>query len=493
MKQIEDKLRTAAEHAAPPFSEELRERARYTQRNRRRRNRQTAIRVLAAVAACLVLAVGIMGITTRTEERRVVAMVELDVNPSLRLSLNRSERVIEVVANNADAERVLGGMDLKGVQLDVAVNALIGSLLRNGYINELANSILVSVEGSDSAALQQRLTAEIDALLTGFGIDGAILTQTLSADAKSNTLAEQYGISAGKAALIEQLLAIDPTRNAEELAGLTINALNLLLETPIVESVEISRTGTASEGGYVGADAAKAKALEHAGVAEANAQKLKVEMDVEKGRMVYEIEFDADGYEYDYEIDATTGELVKNQKKVDDDKPKTEPTAPAEEIGIGREKALSIAIEHAGVKASDASFSSVKADRDDGRNVYEIEFFVANVEYDYEIDATTGEVLKSESDKPKEEKQSSASGSSSSNSSSSNSDGERIGTSKAKSIAFNHAGVSSSEARGVEAELDRDDGVYVYEVEFKANGYEYDYKIDALTGEVLGRSRERDD
>ena len=58
-------------------------------------------------------------------------------------------------------------MDLKGVDLDVAVNAIIGSMLKNGYIDELRNSVLVSVENDDAAkgaALQERLTAEIEQL-----------------------------------------------------------------------------------------------------------------------------------------------------------------------------------------------------------------------------------------------------------------------------------------------------------------------------------------
>ena len=45
----------------------------------------------------------------------------------------------------------------------------------------------------------------------------------------------------------------------------------------------------------------------------------------------------------------------------------------------------------------------------------------------------------------------------------------------------------------MKAERDRDNGVTVYEVEFKAGGYEYEYEINASTGEILGHSREYDD
>ena len=70
---------------------------------------------------------------------------------------------------------------------------------------------------------------------------------------------------------------------------------------------------------------------------------------------------------------------------------------------------------------------------------------------------------------------------------------EYIGASAAKSKAFSHAGVSASAAYDVECELDRDDGRAVYEVEFKADGYEYSYEINATTGAIISQERDRDD
>ena len=56
-----------------------------------------------------------------------------------------------------------------------------------------------------------------------------------------------------------------------------------------------------------------------------------------------------------------------------------------------------------------------------------------------------------------------------------------------------HAGLAAGDVYGLKTERDRDNGVTVYEVEFKAGGYEYDYEINASTGEILGHSREYDD
>ena len=62
--------------------------------------------------------------------------IAIDVNPSIVLELNDEDKVIEVILNNEDASIILGEMDLINVDYNVAVNALIGSMVANGYINE---------------------------------------------------------------------------------------------------------------------------------------------------------------------------------------------------------------------------------------------------------------------------------------------------------------------------------------------------------------------
>ena len=64
--------------------------------------------------------------------------MSLDVNPSIELTLNRSEKVLACTPVNEEAQAILadmdGGGDLKGAKLDVAVNAIVGSLVRKGYL-----------------------------------------------------------------------------------------------------------------------------------------------------------------------------------------------------------------------------------------------------------------------------------------------------------------------------------------------------------------------
>ena len=62
---------------------------------------------------------------------------------------------------------------------------------------------------------------------------------------------------------------------------------------------------------------AKRIALTAAGVAEADAKNVKVELDSEGALMLYEVEFDAGFYEYEYKIEARTGAIVGQKKKFD--------------------------------------------------------------------------------------------------------------------------------------------------------------------------------
>ena len=142
---------------------------------------------------------------------------------------------------------------------------------------------------------------------------------------------------------------------------------------------------------------------------------------------------------------------------------------------ISREKAEAAALKDAGVKRADVTFEKSKLDRDGDRAVYDIEFYSAEKEYDYEIDALTGEILKREQE-PRQT--SGASGQS------------LIGVEKAKKLAAEHAGLTVSQVKFTECELDRDDGRVVYELEFRCGGEEYEYTVDACSGAILEAERD---
>ena len=147
-------------------------------------------------------------------------------------------------------------------------------------------------------------------------------------------------------------------------------------------------------------------------------------------------------------------------------------------------EAKSIALKHAGLSASDVRFTKAKTDYDDGVKEYDIEFVSGSYEYEFEVRASDGKITSYDRERAEGQKTTSASTTSS---------GNYIGTEKAKSIALKDSGVSASKATFEKAKLDKEDGVYVYEVEFRSGNMEYEYEINAKTGKILDRSAERAD
>jgi len=148
---------------------------------------------------------------------------------------------------------------------------------------------------------------------------------------------------------------------------------------------------------------------------------------------------------------------------------------------IGMEKAKKIALKDAGLKEKDVIFVTAKTDFEDGRKVYEVEFFCNDTEYDYEIDAKTGEIVSFDKDfegkRPETTEQT----------------GKEITADKAKKIALQHAGLKEKEVTKLKVERDYDDGIVKYEVEFEKGNMEYEYEIHGETGKILKAEQDLDD
>ena len=168
-------------------------------------------------------------------------------------------------------------------------------------------------------------------------------------------------------------------------------------------------------------------ALKDVGISVNAVDFLHIEKEADDGITKYDVTFRHGDYEYDYEIDAATGKIIGFDKDLESvaDAPKptepaptepapTEPPAttkpasttkppattkkPASSKTISKSKAQSVALNHAGLKASEVSGLRVSLDKDDGRTYYEVDFRKGNVEYDYEIDAVTGKVVEWDKD-----------------------------------------------------------------------------------------------
>ena len=249
--------------------------------------------------------------------------------------------------------------------------------------------------------------------------------------------------------------------------------------------------GTIIPASLISADEAKRIALEHArlhaGLSESEVWDLEVERDVERGVEVYDVSFETEEYDYDYDINAVTGEIVRADKERDRNNKSSQPakttaatTAQSTDY-IGEEAAKKAAFDHAGLSEADVWELKCRLEREDGVMVYDISFETEGYDYDYEINASTGEIVKHEKERDNTNVSPSAADANG-----------YIGYDRAKEIALEHAGLTADGVSRLEAELDSERTKVVYDVSFDANGYEYDYEIDASTGEILKSDKERD-
>lgn len=261
-----------------------------------------------------------------------------------------------------------------------------------------------------------------------------------------------------------------------------------------------SQPQSSQQASYISMDAAQNAALDAASIAAADANFSATTLDDVAGITCYKVEFSAGGYDYAYSINAESGEVLEasyHEQTVaasipdgSTDTTTTQPsgtkpnvgavtTAPAQPATPGtgsapvsgmvdEGKALEIALAHAGVKAADATVTKSRLDYEDGRQVYEIEWYANGAKYDYEIVVATGEIV----DSSYEAKTVVGTGNSAT-------------TSEAAAKQTALARVSGATEKDIyEWKLDYDDGRPEYEGKIIYGGTEYEFTIDATNGTI---------
>lgn len=268
-------------------------------------------------------------------------------------------------------------------------------------------------------------------------------------------------------------------------------AVLLCLGTGTVYAADAIAKSTA-----IGAENAQNFAFADAGIDPAAAKIVRTEFGFEHGQFVYEVEFVADGTEYEYWIKSSDGTVVKKEIEIvtQDGAHKV---ATAE---ITADEAKEIALADAGLTVSDVTFTEEKLDLDDSTSVYELKFYTNEKKYEYEINATTGAVFSKSTEaivaqnQPAQQPVTSASNSEkpavTSAATGTQSNASQIGVEAAKNKALADAGLSASAVTFTKARLDYDDRIAVYDVEFYTSTHEYEYEINASTGAVHDKSVE---
>lgn len=244
---------------------------------------------------------------------------------------------------------------------------------------------------------------------------------------------------------------------------------------------------------YISMAQAQMAALDAANINAADADVSSATLSEVAGVTCYKVEFTSGDHAYSYSINAESGEVLEMSSReqstsaasTDEDTQTVAPsavpsadtsTAPAQAApntntsngAVDEAKAQEIALAHAGVSAADATITKSKLDYDDGRQVYEIEWYANGAKYDYEIAVATGEIVNS----GYEAKTVVGTGSSAT-----------VSEATAKQTAL--ARVSGAVEKDIyEWKLDYDDGRPEYEGKIIYDGSEYEFTIDATAGTI---------
>lgn len=279
----------------------------------------------AVVAACFIfLLCGILvgRIPAPVPAAEAAAYIYLDVNPSIEIAVDESDRVTACTPANDDAREVLSELSLVGVDMNTAISAIVGSMYVNGYLTESSNSILISVDSSDEAKtteLISKTTDRINSVFEKATMSCSIIAQSVTATEELIQKAAEKGVSIGKMHLVNKMADIldNPDEIApDELVEMSIGELNLMYST----AHKGGEDGGAGEGkpsfdkdvvsgsvnGYLTTEDASRAALEHLGLTEAEVKsviaKAIAKRDGNKRVMVYSVWVVPKDYSAIYEL-----------------------------------------------------------------------------------------------------------------------------------------------------------------------------------------------
>ncbi|MBE6708276.1 MAG: hypothetical protein E7578_03420 [Ruminococcaceae bacterium] len=332
-RNTENRIKTAFENAVPDVLDSIladlpSEEKSHTSEKPQKWYHTKIFRKAIAIAATFVILLGsLFGAYKYHDAVSVSSTVFLDVNPSIEIKVNSRDVVLSVTSKNADGDKIIEGMNFDNSNLDITVNAIVSSMMKHGYISDISNSILISVNSSDSkksSELRSRLAKDVERLLDTDSFSGAVLSQTMD-DPSIDSVSEKYGITPGKAQLILKISDSSELYTLDDLAALSINELCLIASSNGINIDDVDFSGCPSDKAYIGIDGAMESAMNYANLSSIDTENVdsETELTLKDGIMVYEIKLNYSGNNYGFTINASDGSIVmfKNDAAENDTPP----------------------------------------------------------------------------------------------------------------------------------------------------------------------------
>lgn len=392
---------------------------------------------VASLAASLIIIFG----TWHYQFRVPDSYVYFDINPSIVITTNRREKIIDITAKNMIEDSLLADIDYKGEKIDSIVEKIIKEMYDFRYLRSSDDYLLLSVHNRNhdrQSAQQKRISALIHDYMEGEKLASVMLTQDLHVTDTLERYAAEYGISLSRMNFIMNIINLNPELEVDELVDLSLKELVILvqfmeldLESIVefddyakipeyrpkkepgendIDKNDFGKNGTGENGkidesgevkgddekgttgettskqDFISLDEAKDIALS---LAEGGTI-VKIELEVKKGRAEYEIEIVRGNKVYEIELDAYTGKVVDFDVE-DNNKGKGETSSEAVSgqnlISVDEAKNIALALTEGG------TIVEIELEIKKDKAEYEIEIMKDNKTYEIEIDAYTGKVL----------------------------------------------------------------------------------------------------
>lgn len=295
------------------------------------------LKFLLPVAACLIVCFSVFG-GVLFNNQVAASVITIDVNPSVEITVNRNDKVLDVTPINEDAGTIIAESDFSDAELNEVVEEVITSMVQNGYMENENNSILVTVQNENEKKadeLGKTVASEIDSALEKNDKKAGVINQTVTVSEDIRMFANDNYISYGKAVFIMNIASKDSSIDPVKLTKMSIaDIIEIVAEKNIdisdfcsieadadlwnsvydkilgIQDDILMQNEDVSNEVLISKTDAQIAALVHAKLDTSDVEGLVVELFKENARSAYYVEFSYDGMLYTYEIDCETGDII---------------------------------------------------------------------------------------------------------------------------------------------------------------------------------------
>ncbi len=339
------------------------------------KRQKVKFRWLSTLATCLIMAlcigisIPLVGCNNTEAEAGTVTM---EINPGVEYVIARNGNVKAVRFLNDDAEKLLEEIELKGQSLKSALSITVAAYKAAGLM-ESNDTVLISFDKklSGDEKLKESVSEVVREALEKTKSVHTVVYAAATDNDETAAIAKKYGVSQGKAQLIADAKK-NSSMSEEEIANLPLDELVGLQK-------DVNSTVIDSE--YIGIHKAKAIALNDSGCA-ARVEFTEARL-INKGVKYpyYRLVFNDKRAQWTYLVNAVTGDILEKNEVA---------------LFISLEEAKDIALKDAGIKDKPevkVVFTKEELSRNSGRPCWILEFYTAEFQYSYKIDAKTGEII----------------------------------------------------------------------------------------------------